>query len=248
MNDITKDVLQDIIDHTLPLGCIDLIKVTGSNTETVVNAAAEDRTVIINSKFKAPIVGFSGVFGMPNLPKLKTILGFSDEYDENAKISVTTMSRDGVSQPVAIHFENKTGDFVNDYRLMNRAIVEEKVKQVVFKGATWNVDFEPTIAGIQRLKKQSNVHNEETVFTTKLASGNLVCSFGDPATHSGNFVFHTGLTGTLSRPLEWPVRQFLSIMDLIGDKHIYISDQGVMRITVNSGIADYEYLLPAQSK
>lgn len=248
MNDISKDVLQDIIDHILPLGCIDLIKVTGTDTETMVNAAAEDRTVIINSRFKAPILGFKGVFGMPNLPKLKTILGFSDEYDENAKITVTTQTRDGVTQPSSVHFENKTGDFVNDYRLMSKAIIEEKVKQVVFKGATWNVDFEPTIPGIQRLKKQSNVHNEETVFTTKLTNTNLNISFGDPATHSGNFTFHTGLTGSLSRPLEWPVRQFLSIMDLVGDKHIYISDQGVMRITVNSGIADYEYLLPAQSK
>lgn len=248
MNDISRDALQDIIDHTLPLGCIDLIKVTGTDTETVVNAAAEDRTVIMNSKFKAAIPGFKGVFGMPNLPKLKTILGFSDEYDENAKITVTTVSRDGMTQPSAIHFENKVGDFVNDYRLMSKSIVEEKVKQVVFKGATMNVDFEPTIAGIQRLKKQSNVHNEETVFTTKLSSGSLHISFGDPATHSGNFVFHTGLSGSLSRPLEWPVRQFLSIMDLLGNKHIYISDQGVMRITVDSGIADYEYLIPAQSK
>lgn len=248
MNDISKDILQDIIDHTLPLGCIDLIKVTGADTETNINAAAEDRTVIITGKFNAPILGFKGIFGMPNLPKLKTILGFSDEYDENAKITVTTQNRDGVDQPVAIHFENKTGDFVNDYRLMSKTIVEEKVKNVVFKGATWNVSFEPTIAGIQRLKKQSNVHNEETVFTTKLSGGNLNVSFGDPATHSGNFVFHNGLSGSLSRPLEWPVRQFVSIMDLVGDKTIYISDQGVMRITVDSGIANYEYLLPAQSK
>jgi hypothetical protein len=37
-------------------------------------------------------------------------------------------------------------------------------------------------------------------------------------------------------------------MDLAGDKHVYISDQGAMRITVDSGIAQYEYLLPAQSK
>lgn len=248
MNDINKDILQDLIDHTLGLGVIDLLKITGTDKETAINAAAEDRTVILNGKYKNPVLGFNGVFGMPNLPKLKIILGFSDEYDENAKINVTRQNREGEDQPVAIHFENKIGDFVNDYRLMSKMIVEEKVKNVVFKGATWNVDFQPAISGVQRLKKQSNVHSEETVFTTKIEKGNLVVNFGDPATHSGNFVFHSGLKGTFSRPLSWPVRQFVSIMDLVGDKHIYISDQGVMRITVDSGVADYEYLLPAQSK
>jgi hypothetical protein len=51
----------------------------------------------------------------------------------------------------------------------------------------------------------------------------------------------------MTKELKWPVKQFVSIMDLTGDKHVYISDQGVMRITVDSGIAEYEYLLPAQT-
>ncbi len=245
--DVTKDVLQDLIQHTLQLGVIDLVKITGSKTETVINAAAEDRSVIMNATFKAPVLGFEGVFGMPTLGKLKTILSFSDEYDENAKITVTRQQRNGVDAPSAIHFENKTGDFVNDYRLMTRELVEEKVKNVMFKGATWNIDFSPQIPGVQRLKKQSSVHSEETTFTTKFVNGDLTVKFGDPATHQGNFVFQAKPNGTMTKELKWPVKQFVSIMDLTGDKHVYISDQGVMRITVDSGIAEYEYLLPAQT-
>lgn len=247
MSSINKDVLQDIIQHTGGLDDIDLIKVTGTTSETLVSAVAESRTVILNGKFKAAIPDFVGVFGMPNLPKLKTILGFTDEYDDNAIITVITQNRAGVNQPASIHFENKTGDFVNDYRLMSKEIVEEKVKNVVFKGATWNTDFEPSIAGIQRLKKQSSVHSDEETFTTKMVGGNLQMSFGDPATHSGNFVFQGGITGNLSKTMSWPVKQFLRIMDLAGTKKVYISDQGVMKITVDSGIADYEYLIPAKS-
>ena len=248
MKDVTKDVLQDLIQHTLALAVIDLVKVSGTNTETQINATAEDRSVIMSGTFKSPILGFSGTFGMPTLAKLKTILSFSDEYDENSKITVVTQQRNSVDQPSAIHFENKTGDFTNDYRLMSKELVEEKVKSVLFKGAVWNVDFEPTIPGIQRLKKQASVHNEETVFTTKMVQGSLNINFGDPATHSGNFVFHPQLPGSMTKAHSWPVKQFLSIMDLSGDKHVYISDQGVMKITVDSGIAEYEYLLPAQSK
>lgn len=242
-----KDILQDLIAHTSALGVIDLIKVTGTDTETVVNAVAEDRTVIISGKLKSPHAEFIGTFGMPNLQKLKTILSF-DDYDENATIVMTHVNRDGAQLPSAIHFETKNSDFVNDYRLMSQAIVEEKVKVVKFAGATWNVDFEPKVANIQRLKKQASANSEEDTFVTKTEGTNLKIFFGDVSSHSGNFVFESDIKGQLQRGWAWPVKQFLSIMDLAGDKHVYISDQGAMRITVDSGIAQYEYLLPAQSK
>lgn len=242
---IMKDVLQDIIQHTLGIGVIDLVKINGTTSETNLSAVAEDRTVILNCKFKNPIAGFDGVFGMPALSKLKTILSFSDEYDENANISVLTTTRDGINQPSTIHFENKSGDFVNDYRLMAKEIVEEKVKNVVFKGATWSINFQPTVHGIGRLKKQAQVNSEQIVFSTKFVNGDLQVNIGDPSSTSGNFIFHPKPTGIMNNELKWPVRQFLSIMDLPGDKQVFISDQGVMKITVDSGQADYEYLLPA---
>lgn len=242
-----KDNLQDLIQHTHGLGCIDLIKVSGTDTETTVNAIAEDKSVIVSGTLKNPSAEFIGVFGMPNLGKLKTILGF-DDYDEHAKINVTRVDKDGVDTPSTIHFETKAGDFINDYRLMSKAIVEEKVKSVLFKGANWNVEFEPTIAGIQRLKRQASANSEEKNFTTKTENGDLKIFFGDPSTHSGNFVFHPGVTGTLSKSWMWPVKEFLSIMDLPGDKTVRISDAGATEITVDSGLAVYRYLLPAQAK
>jgi len=242
-----KDHLNDLIAHTSQLGFVDLIKITGTDTDTIINAVAEDRAVIISGKFKTPHAEFIGTFGAPNLQKLKTILGF-DEYDENAVITVTRQDRDGVSVPSAIHFETATGDFVNDYRLMSQAVVEDKVKTVKFAGANWNVDFVPQALSIQRLKKQASANSEESVFTTKTDGGSLKIYFGDASTHSGNFVFEPNVAGTLSKQWSWPVKQFLSVMDSLGDKHVYISDQGAMKITVDSGLAQYEYLLPAQQR
>lgn len=242
-----KDTLLDIVQYTYSLGCIDLIKVTGTPTETVINAVAEDKTVIVTGVFKTPQPQFVGVFGMPNLNKLKTILSFSD-YDATSNITVTTVDRDGVVTPCAVHFETAGGDFVNDYRLMSRVLVEEKVRNVTFKGATWNVSFEPTVAGIMRLKKQAQAHSEEPNFSLKIDGGDLKVYFGEPSTHSGNFVFQPAVGGTLNRSWMWPVKQFISIMDLPGDKMVQISDQGAASITVDSGQAVYTYLLPAQSK
>jgi len=242
-----KDNLLDLIQHTHGLGVISLIKVVGTDTETNISAVAEDKSVVVNAKFKNPIADFIGTFGMPQLSTLKTIVNF-DDYDDTSVINVTRVNKDGKDVPSAIHFATKTGDFVNDYRLMSQGLVEERVKAVTFRGATWNVEFEPTVAGIMRLKKQASANSDEPNFTTKTENGDLKIFFGDPSTHSGNFVFQPGVTGTLSRQWQWPVKVFLSIMDLPGDKTVRISDQGAAEITVDSGIAVYQYLLPAQSK
>jgi len=239
-----KDNLQDLIQYTHGLGVIELIKVNGTDKQTVISAIAEDKSVVVEGTFKNPSADFIGTFGMPNLGKLKTILGF-DDYDEHAKISVT-QNKDGV--PTSIHFETKASDFVNDYRLMAKAVVEDKVKEVKFKGAKWDVEFEPTIAGIMRLKKQAQANSEEVHFTAKTDKGDLKIYFGDPSTHSGNFVFHPDVEGTLGRAWQWPVKVFLAIMDLPGEKTVRISDAGATEIVVDSGLATYRYLLPAQAK
>jgi hypothetical protein len=242
-----KDYLLDLIQHTHGLGEIDLVKISGTDKETQISAVAENKSVIITGSFKSPIADFIGTFGMPNLSKLKTIVGF-DEYDDTSKINVTRVQRDNEEIPTTIHFETSSGDFINDYRLMSKAIVEEKVRTLMFKGANWNVEFEPSVAGILRLKKQASANSEEQHFTMTTSGSDLKISFGDPSTHSGNFVFQTGVTGKLSQPWKWPAKVFQSIMDLPGDKTIKVADQGATEITVDSPFATYRYLLPAQAK
>jgi hypothetical protein len=242
-----KDTLLDIIQHTSALGFIDLIKVTGTDTNTTINAIAEDKSVIISGTFKNTHADFIGTFGMPNLGKLKTIVGF-DDYDTDSKISMTRTNRDNIDTPECIHFETKDGSFVNDYRLMAKSVIDDKVKNVTFKGNGWNVEFEPSVASILRLKKQASANSEEQNFAVKLEGSDLKIYFGDPSTHSGNFVFQSNVSGSLSNKWQWPVNQVISILSLPGDKKFRISDQGAAEITVDSGLALYQYLLPAKTK
>jgi hypothetical protein len=104
------------------------------------------------------------------------------------------------------------------------------------------------MAAIARLKLQAQAHNEESVFQVKTDGGNLVFYFGDANTHAGSFVFEAGVKGKLKQMWSWPVTQVMSILNLDGDKVMKISDQGAMMITVNSGLAGYDYILPAQTK
>jgi hypothetical protein len=84
-----QDALKDIVQHTFSLGNVTLVKITGTATDTSINAIAEDRSVIVEAQFKAPVAEFVGTFGMPNLAKLNTILNIP-EYREDAKLSVNT--------------------------------------------------------------------------------------------------------------------------------------------------------------
>jgi hypothetical protein len=239
-----RDHLLDLVEHTLKLGVIDLVKITGDDKSTVINGIAEDRSVVVEGAFASPVADFIGNFGMPNLTKLNVLLNLT-EYQKDAKLTIT---RKDTGAPDGINFENATSDFKNNYRFMASEIVNEKLKTVKFKGVNWNIEFTPTVAAIQRLKMQAQANAEEVNFTAKTDNGDLKFSFGDHSTHSGNFVFHPGVAGTLKRAWAWPIKTVISILDLTGDKTFKISDDGAAMITVDSGLAVYNYILPAQSK
>jgi len=242
-----KDFLQDLVAHTHSLGFLPLIKITSSDTETIIDSIAEDRSIILTAKTHAPVDDINGTFGMPNLNKLDIHLK-CPEYKENATIKITKEVRNGVSIPTGLHFENSEGNFQNDYRFMNQDIINEKLKTVKFNGAKWDIEFEPSLLSIQKLKFQSSAHSEEITFQISTKDNNLIFSFGDASTHAGSFVFEADVKGKLKHVWAWPVTQVQSILNLSGDKIMRISDVGVLNIVVDSGIAVYDYKLPAYQK
>jgi hypothetical protein len=240
-----KDILQDIVAHTHALGFLSIVKVTGDD-KTTIDSMAEDRSVIMTATTHNATVA-DGTFGMPNLDKLALHLK-NPEYQKDAKIEVVKAERNGETVPTHIHFENAAGDFQNDYRFMNKAIIEEKLKTVKFKGAAWAVEFSPSVESITRMKLMSAAHSEEPTFNVSTKNGNLVFSFGDASTHAGEFDFQKGIDGELQHTWSWPVAQVQAILNLDGDATMSISDQGAMKISIDSGMAKYDYILPAQSK
>jgi len=237
-----KDILQDVVAHTHALGFLSLVKVTGED-ETTIDSMADDRSVILSATSGHKVA--EGTFGMPNLDKLALHLK-NPEYKDNAKIEVVQAERNGEVVPTHIHFENTTGDFQNDYRFMNKAIIEEKLKSVKFKGATWDVEVKPSVSSIGRLKLMAAAHAEEPTFNvrTEVTGGvtDLVFSFGDASTHAGKFVFQNAISGSLQHTWSWPVAQVQAILNLSGDITMSISDQGAMKISVNSGMETYDYI------
>lgn len=244
-----RDYLLDIVKHTHSLGIIDLVKVVGTDSLTTIEAVSEERICIMQAQFHNPVPEFIGTFGMPNLNKLNTILNIP-EYKEDANITITakTDSEDpSIRIPDGIHFENKVGDFKNDFRLMSANVIDSLLKTVKFKGAKWGVEIEPTVASIQRLRFQASANSEETTFIAKTENGNLVIYFGNHSSHAGNFVFAHDVAGSVSKAWAWPVSAVIGVLGLAGNKMIRFSDDGAAQITVDSGLAIYNYTFPART-
>ena len=51
------DVLRDIVKHTYGLGFLELVKITGTDSETAIDSMAEDRSVILQGTFKQAQAG-----------------------------------------------------------------------------------------------------------------------------------------------------------------------------------------------
>jgi hypothetical protein len=243
-----KDILQDIVSHTQNLGFLTTVKVTGESDKTQINSMADDRPVIMEAETAAPYPDMIGVFGMPQLNKLKYLLD-GPEYKEDAKISITRGQRNGVEIPTGIHFENKDGDFKNDYKFMNTDIINEKMKTVKFRGVKWDVEIEPTQDAVKRFNFQAGAHNEHPTFLAKTEGGNLKFIFGDASTHGGEFVFATNVAGKLDRGWTWPVAEILNILRAsdVNNTKMSLSNEGAIQITLDSGLATYKYIIPAKA-
>ena len=244
-----KDILQDIVKHTHGLGFLDLVKITGTESETAIDSMAEDRSVILQGSFHKPQSEMIGTFGMPQLNKLDIHLK-CPEYKDKANITVIKGNRNGAETPVSIHFENEKGDFKNDYRFMNAEIINEKLKTVKFKGVKWDVEIEPTVAGVQRFNFQATANTEHNTFVVRTENGKLIFTFGDQASHGGEFVFAEGVTGTINKGWAWPVAQVLQILKLSDSAKVtlHFSNEGAMQVTVDSGLGKYQYIIPAQAQ
>lgn len=243
-----QDLLKDIVSHTHNLGFLNIVKITGDEKSTKIDSMADDRTVVMFGEATNPQPEMVGVFGMPQLNKLKYNLE-CPEYKEDAKIELMTGDRNGETIPIGLHFENAAGDFKNDYRFMNSDIINEKLKTTKFRGVKWDVEISPTQSSVQRFSFQAAANSEHATFLAKTEGGKLKFTFGDASSHGGEFIFATDVVGTLSKGWTWPVAPVLSILKIadVNNTMMSLSNEGALQIMLDSGLATYKYIIPAQT-
>lgn len=243
-----KNFLQDVVAHTYSLGVIPIVRVTATPDKTCADAVSDDRKMLMDCTTHTPIPELDGIFGLQNLNKLDLHLK-CPEFQDGAKIEfVKGMRYDGIA-PIGIHFENKNGDFETDYRFMPEKVVDISMKSGSFVGTNWDIEFNPTVASIQRLKYQSSLNTDESDFQLISKDNNLVVVFGDEnTTHAGSFIIEPNITKKLKNTWSWPKTHIINVLNLNGDKTVRLADGGALQITVDSGIAVYNYTFRPVSK
>lgn len=237
------NILKDIVNYTMAAG-LDVVKIKGTKEETKIDALALDKSIVVKAKMHEPVENFIGTVGLPNLGRLNVILNIP-EYREEAQVTVTRNKDNNLD---TISFSNKNNDFDNTYRLMSPDMINAVVQELGFKEPKWDLEFEPLAASIQRLKYQAQAISDTAHCQMYTQDNNLVMEIGDPNSFQGKFVFHTNITGKLNGKMSWPVQHLLNTLSLAGDKKISFSNAGAIRVTVDSGQATYNYILPSQMK
>ena len=160
--------------------------------------------------------------------------------------------RNGEQVLESLTFEDQYGN-TDQYRFMSKEVVEQQLKTVKFKGVNWNVSFEPTKQSVQELAQIASIYATiEPTFSVRTENGNVVIGVGtdDGSGHAGKRIFARNVEGELKQNWSWPLQQVLSILKIgmSGTCVMSISDQGALQISIDSGLATYNYILPAMNK
>ena len=245
-----KDVLLDVVKHTNGLGFIEAVKIEGTEETTDLSAMDVDRTVMMYGQLNQKVNDFKGICGAANLGFLNWLLTWEYLNDDGASLKVVRNERNGFEQPEEIEFKGASGSPWY-YRFMSGALVEEQLKTVKFRGAEWNIEFQPSQKSIQLFNNAAQgIVQFEPYFSLTTKNNQLLMGFGTGGnSHRGHLVFADNVQGELSSTFHWPIVQVMAIFKLAstGNCKISIADIGALQITIDSGIGTYSYILPAKS-
>lgn len=246
-----KDVVQDVVKMTASLGIFSFVKVDGDDEHTKFAAIDADQTVIVNAKLHEAVADLKGNFGFGNLAFLSGISGLRGYKEDGAKVEVLQRERNGVNEPEALQFSDEFGN--NDrYRLMNEVQVRSAFVEMEFNGVSeWDVVFEPTKQKVGELQEIAGIYGGiEPNFAIKTDGSDLIVTVGDSGgSYTGKRTFATGVKGSMPEGFTWPLSQFLNILKLgmTAQCTVRVSSLGVIMVNIDTGVAEYEYLLPAFS-
>lgn len=257
--------LKDLVENTSGLG-LNIIRVTGDvDGKVKFDGIDADKKLVLNGTFHEELPELEGVIGLGNLEWLK---GYIKIYNDKADtISVTRKAKtysmekvdaqgnpevdsDGntVTEEVTMNdifeleFNRPKPKMKNTYRVASRQMIPAIP---TFKGATWNVEVNPSRTSIGLLAAQAGIGYESN-FGVKTKDDSLFVTFDD--NEQNEFEFASDVTGTLTKPWVWDINLVLSILKLANNASctMKFSDSGAAMISLDTGLGQYDFILPAK--
>ncbi len=246
-NNYIKDTLKDVLRHTHALGIYEMVKVTGTMEETEIETVDADKTVILKGKLKSPVADFVGnTVGLSRMGTLARFLEYPGFTEDTATVEVVTQKRNDEDVPAEVKFVDENGTDAH-YRFMAAEIVNQQLKAINFKGATYDVEINPTAKMLKDLNFFSSALDLEDTFTPKTEGGNLYFLIGEAGSDRTKVKVAEAVTGDLTHDFQWPLAIVLKICRLSENANVTMSfnQKGLLQIVVDSGMGEYTYLLPA---
>lgn len=245
-----KDTIFDVVRATAGLGFFDAIKVTVTDTEATIDTIDANQTIVVKGTLNGVNADMIGEYGMGNLPFLNGLCNLYNK--EGSEITVERKQRNGVEVPEYFVFKDAEGN-TDRYRLMGKNIVDQQVQTVKFKGAKWDVSFQPTKAKVQEMTQKAAVYGSiEPMFSMKSDGQDLIVQFGSDAGggHFGKMVLAPGGGSGMKDGWAWPLDKFLAVLKhgMAGECTVQLSNQGAAMITVDTGMGKFDYILPGHAK
>lgn len=245
-NNYITDTLKDVLRHTHALGIYEMVKVSGTMETTEIETVDADKTVILKGKLKNPVPDFVGnTVGLSRMATLARFLEYPGFYEDNATVEVITQKRNDTEVPAEVKFD--CPDNKSNYRFMAAEIVNQQLKAINFKGATYDVEINPSAKMLQDLNFFSSALDLENTFTPKTDGGDLYFHIGDAGSDRTALKVAEAVSGDLTHDFQWPLGIVLKICRLAENANVTMSfnQKGLLQIVVDSGVGEYTYLLPA---
>jgi len=250
MNNYIKDTLKDVIRHTHDLGIFEMVKIKGTTASTEIETVDADKTVILKGTTNNPVADFAdSTVGLSRMAVLKGYLQYPGFDKEGSTVSVVTQERNGEQVPTEVEFVSDEGTDAH-YRFMLADVINQQLKDIKFKGANFDVTINPTKKMMQDLSYFNGVLAAyEANFMPKTEGGALYFYVGSAGSDRTKILVNNNVEGDITTDWNWPLDVVLKILRLADNSEVDMSfnNQGLLQITVSSGLGVYTYLLPARS-
>ncbi len=239
-----KETLVDMVRHVAPH--FETVKVTGTESDTKIEAFTEDKDLFLVAHLKQPIPEFLGEFGIKDLSLLKGLLEFSSYKTDEAKFKIHRTERDGNEFVAEFEFRDRNGSGTR-FRTMSAKMVGEQAK---IASITWDLTVTPTKAKVGEISQLASLLSKvDGMFGLKVENDTLYMTIGgnSEVTHAATIALAEDVNSKLLNSSTWlyNTSNFLSILKNAGNDSSTVSfcSRGVIAISIESACGTYTYYI-----
>lgn len=242
-----REQLNDILNHTTPLGILSVIKVTGEKKTTLVESYDDGLSVILKAEAIKPIKEFTGEFAFHQLSILSGYLNFPNFATDEATLLINTREVGGVETPTELEFDAGNDETKATYRFMDAKFA----KQPKLVKASWDATITLSKSKVAEFERLAKIFGSlKPMFMASIEDGKLYFSLGGTSSSDSNAkVFISEIDGSIKGEPFLPISQFLTILKMTKEEEVSVSfNDSAMKIDINSEYFNYSYYLPTRHK